>query len=44
MEVNIAGREYCHLADYLFSEEQAYRNELYVAIARIARQNPYWPR
>ena len=25
MEVNIAGRRFCHLADYLFNEEQGLR-------------------
>ena len=43
MEVNIAGRPYCHLADYLFNEEQSLRNAPWTPIAPFAGANPWWP-
>lgn len=41
MEVRIAGKSYCHLADYLFNEEQAQRSMPWSQIAAFA--NPWWP-
>jgi len=41
MEVKIAGKSYCHLADYLFNEEQAQRSMPWSQIAAFA--NPWWP-
>ncbi len=43
MEVNIAGRPYCHLADYLFNEEQAFRMAPWTPLYGYPRQNPFWP-
>ena len=36
MEVNIAGRPFCHLADYLFNEEQALRAAPWTPIVPVS--------
>ena len=43
MEVNIGGRPFCHLADYLFNEEQAARAAPWTPLFQYPRQFPYWP-
>jgi hypothetical protein len=42
MEVNIAGRPYCHLADYLFDEEQAMRAAPWMPLYQYPRPFQYW--
>jgi hypothetical protein len=43
MEVNIGGRPFCHLADYLFNEEQAMRAAPWVPLFQSPRLFQYWP-
>ena len=40
MEVNIAGRSFCHLADYLFNEEQALRAAPWTPLFQSPRRFP----
>ncbi len=42
MEVRIGGMPYCHLADYLFNEEQAIRGAPWMPLYQYPGRYPFW--